>query len=665
MRKINILFFLFLLLGSYIAQAQVVISTDPGATPDASSILDVQSTSKGLLLPRMTAAQRDAMTTKAEGLVIYVTDLDVLQVWNGSAWINLAANPNSAPQAYNVTFSGTLEYGETLTGSYTYMDPDGDPDVSTYKWYAADDGSGTGAAEISGATALTYVLTTNETGKYIAFEVTPRASAGASPGTLVLSDYQGPVTCPVPAQPSEITGNTMPCNGATDVTYSVEAATGVTYNWSVPSGWSITAGSGTNEITVTVGSTSGDVEVYFSNDCGNGDPSTLAATVLNVPAQPSEITGTASPCENATGLTYSVTDVSGLSYAWTVPTGWSITAGQGSNEVTVDAGTEAGNIEVTPSNTCGDGTARTLAVTTTAAPGAPTAGTHTPSQTQIVWNWNAVSGATGYKYNTTNDYGTATDNGTTRTYTQTGLTCETGYTLYVWAYNDCGNSSATTLTATTGTCVSYPSGTVHCITGGAAIVDVTNPTTGKTWMDRNLGASRVATSATDAQSYGDLYQWGRFSDGHQCRNSSTYVSTASTYVPNLGNSWDGKFINIGTNPYDWLTTQNGDLWQGASGTNNPCPTGYRLPTEAEMNAERGSWSSNDKNGAYASPLKFTIGGRRTSSELYNVGVEGIYWTSSTGYSAYNASYRLYFGPSYAGVALDGRTVGSSVRCIKN
>ena len=46
-------------------------------------------------------------------------------------------------------------------------------------------------------------------------------------------------------------------------------------------------------------------------------------------------------------------------------------------------------------------------------------------------------------------------------------------------------------------------------------------TTGQVWMDRNLGASRVATSSTDSAAYGDLYQWGRGTDGHEKRTSST------------------------------------------------------------------------------------------------------------------------------------------------
>ncbi|MCX8486231.1 MAG: hypothetical protein ORN53_03470, partial [Crocinitomicaceae bacterium] len=42
---------------------------------------------------------------------------------------------------------------------------------------------------------------------------------------------------------------------------------------------------------------------------------------------------------------------------------------------------------------------------------------------------------------------------------------------------------------------------------------VISPYTAKVWMDRNLGASQVATSSNDAASYGDLYQWGRATDG--------------------------------------------------------------------------------------------------------------------------------------------------------
>jgi formylglycine-generating enzyme required for sulfatase activity len=64
----------------------------------------------------------------------------------------------------------------------------------------------------------------------------------------------------------------------------------------------------------------------------------------------------------------------------------------------------------------------------------------------------------------------------------------------------------------------------------------------------------------------------------------------------------GDFIINGSSPYDWRNPQNDNLWQGVSGTNNPCPSGYRLPTEAEWEAERQNWSSNNTAGAFASPL---------------------------------------------------------------
>ncbi|MCE9537931.1 MAG: hypothetical protein K8R85_01765 [Bacteroidetes bacterium] len=104
-------------------------------------------------------------------------------------------------------------------------------------------------------------------------------------------------------------------------------------------------------------------------------------------------------------------------------------------------------------------------ITVNSIPLAPTAGAATPTKTTIVWNWNTVSGATGYKFNTVNNYSTATDNLANLSYTQTGLTCNTIYTLYIWAYNGCGNSSVTTLTQTTESCCVANVGAV-CDKGG-------------------------------------------------------------------------------------------------------------------------------------------------------------------------------------------------------
>ena len=194
--------------------------------------------------------------------------------------------------------------------------------------------------------------------------------------------------------------------------------------------------------------------------------------------------------------------------------------------------------------------------------------------------------------------------------------------------------------------------------------NVTNPTTGKIWMDRNLGASQVATSSTDANAYGDLYQWGRAADGHESRTSATTSTNATSAVPNDGNAWDGFFITEVSSPYDWLTPQDDNLWQGVSGTNNPCPSGYRLPTEAEWEAERTSWSSNNAAEAFASPLKLPVAGNRDGSNgsLVNVGSFGYYWSSTVDGSN---SRSLYFNSSFAYMFSNLRADGSSVRCLKD
>lgn len=191
--------------------------------------------------------------------------------------------------------------------------------------------------------------------------------------------------------------------------------------------------------------------------------------------------------------------------------------------------------------------------------------------------------------------------------------------------------------------------------------EVINPRTGKIWMDRNLGASRVATSSTDAASYGDLYQWGRGSDGHQLRNSPTTPSLSSSDQPGNGN-----FIILTNTPYDWRVPGNPNLWQGVNGINNPCPSGYRLPTGEEWINEFQSWNSQDAAGAFASPLKLPLAGfRETSGAVFDAGTIAYYWSSTIDpWNEDRRSEHLNFG-NPAAVDTYVRSSGMSVRCIKD
>jgi len=115
---------------------------------------------------------------------------------------------------------------------------------------------------------------------------------------------------------------------------------------------------GTSTITVTNLTSS-----YCSSAISSGNSTSITVSG-SVPAQPSAITGSTTPC-NGSSETYSVSNVSGVSYSWSLPSDWVQTGGGNTNSITVTVGNEIGDIVVTPSNGCGDGTSRSLTITQT------------------------------------------------------------------------------------------------------------------------------------------------------------------------------------------------------------------------------------------------------------------------------------------------------------
>ena len=202
----------------------------------------------------------------------------------------------------------------------------------------------------------------------------------------------------------------------------------------------------------------------------------------------------------------------------------------------------------------------------------------------------------------------------------------------------------------------------YCIATSTTIVDVTG-NAGKTWMDRNLGATQAATSSTDASAKGDLYQWGRFSDGHQCRNSNTTTTIATSELPG-----HGDFILKPTVPPNWHTPSINTLWASESSITNPCPSGYRVPTAAEWSAEHAATSSKNAAGALAT-LKLPYTGYRAGFDgtIKNLNFAGTYQSStlSSANPTSSSRYFLFTSTTMNSISSSSRNHGTAVRCIKD
>lgn len=320
----------------------------------------------------------------------------------------------------------------------------------------------------------------------------------------------------------------------------------------------------------------------------------------------------------------------------------------------------------------------------------------------IVSDGGAVVTASGIVWSLRNATPTLTDSvvaGTTSNGTFTseisGLDFNTTYYIRAFATNSVGTGYGDIVTLTT----TNDTNKVKFTYNGEEVVYgiIVSPTSGRKWLDRNLGAQQVATALNDYKAYGDLFQWGRPADGHQLINwtsasegnavNGITATAATSDVP--GNS------NYILPPYvdplwldDWRDDNNRNRW--ATAPQGPCPSGWHVPTKEEWGAELimklGSDGSSLNGGTAVTGgidvlndgfnmLKLVAAGYRAGNDgsgmgpgTFNwVGVRCYYWTSSDEIQFTTAGTLMVIDGNNNSrvVNSSAKSSGSSVRCIKD
>lgn len=306
---------------AYTGQTLILLGGNMAYTPLAQCTL-ISLASPGTLITHFILTSTVNFVSGTAPNFVFTSSGDVsplyatrISVSDGSTVSNLTVTPganatvvgnpvlNVAPQQFTVTGGGN--YCESAGGLPVGLN--GSETGVTYSLYRGGSElvttvSGTGSAiSFGNQTAGTYTVSGTNFG-----------------GTTAMAGNAVITMTSLPATPVFSAGAATQCSGSTGQVYTVaEVATATSYNWTLPSGWNITGGSGTRSITATVGSAGGTVSVTATNSCGTGPAGTLNVTVSQTPSVPDQ-----SPVSIGSGETFTVAPSGvpgGTTYTWPAP----------------------------------------------------------------------------------------------------------------------------------------------------------------------------------------------------------------------------------------------------------------------------------------------------------------------------------------------------------
>ncbi len=313
-----------------------------------------------------------------------------------------------------------------------------------------------------------------------------------------------------PAPTPTIGSNNAPCVGSTGNMYYTES--GMTnYTWTVTAGGSIASGQGTNAINVTwTGVGAQSVAVNYSNAslCAAITPTVYNLFVNPLPNAAGAVTGTATLCAGTNGVAYSCAEIlNATSYTWTLPAGATIATGAGTKSITVNFSPTAvsGNILVSGTNSCGNGTASpTFAITVNPLPAAAGAITGAASvcvnATGIAYSVPAIANATGYVWTVPAGATITSGSATKSIVVSYGPTAGSGV-ITVKGTNACGNGTVSSNFNVTMNAI--PSAPV--VTAAGAVL-TSSASSGNQWYYAGAGIAG-ATSQSYTVTHNTGYYW--------------------------------------------------------------------------------------------------------------------------------------------------------------